>query len=420
MSQKLTVWIFQTGEPLPVDEGNSRPMRAQNLTNFLINNGHKVVLWSSDYYHQKKTHRFGENKNIKVSENLEVRLIYSRGYKRNIGFGRLLDHFQLAVNLKQSLKTEKHIPDVAFIGYPPIEPAAVLTKWLKKNSVPVMLDIKDQWPTLFIEALPHSLKKLGLLIFSPYFYLAKRTIEDSTEISTMSNGFVNWVQEFHGRSENKTYNVFPLTSPINNLSELEKENAEKWWDSKDIKLDNHTNICFVGSLSQAFDFDPIKKAAKIAYKEGNKIKFIICGTGDCSNKIQDMFSSLPNVLFPGWINRAQIEVLSDRCIASIAPYKNVDNFVANIPNKVIDSMSLKLPILSPLEGEVKNLISKYKVGLIYDEKSGAELFSLISNLSTNPELQKSLSENAANLYKEFFSYDIVYKNLVNRLEDMAN
>ena len=58
MKKNLLIWIFQTGEPLQIDGADARPMRAINLSNSLINSGHEVVLWSSDFYHQKKEHGF--------------------------------------------------------------------------------------------------------------------------------------------------------------------------------------------------------------------------------------------------------------------------------------------------------------------------------------------------------------------------
>ena len=57
MSDSLTIWLLQTGEPLHIDAGNPRPMRAMNLANALVAAGHKVVLWSSSFYHQEKRHR---------------------------------------------------------------------------------------------------------------------------------------------------------------------------------------------------------------------------------------------------------------------------------------------------------------------------------------------------------------------------
>ena len=82
----LNVWILQTGEPLHIDEGSVRPMRAMNLSNALVEAGHKVVLWSSSFYHQEKRHRICSGQIIKVSDNLEIRLIPSRGYNIILDF----------------------------------------------------------------------------------------------------------------------------------------------------------------------------------------------------------------------------------------------------------------------------------------------------------------------------------------------
>ena len=43
MSRRLNVWIMQTGEPLHIDKGSPRPMRAINLSNKLVEAGHNVV-----------------------------------------------------------------------------------------------------------------------------------------------------------------------------------------------------------------------------------------------------------------------------------------------------------------------------------------------------------------------------------------
>ena len=100
----MLVWLLQTGEPLHIDSGNPRPMRAMNLSNKLVEAGHKVVLWTSAFSHQGKFHRFKQFKVIKLSENLEIRLIPSCGYQRHIGLSRLFDHAQLGWNLRHYLK----------------------------------------------------------------------------------------------------------------------------------------------------------------------------------------------------------------------------------------------------------------------------------------------------------------------------
>ena len=100
----MNIWILQTGEPLHCDGADVRPMRAMNLANKLIENGHNVILWSSTFSHQSKFHRFKIYKKINISDNLEIRLIHSPGYKRNISFARFYDHFVLGLNLYKQLR----------------------------------------------------------------------------------------------------------------------------------------------------------------------------------------------------------------------------------------------------------------------------------------------------------------------------
>ena len=85
----------------------------------------------------------------------------------------------MAWNLKALLKEEKILPDVAFIGYPPIEIAYVMCGWLKQRKVPILLDIKDLWPTIFITTLPKKIRLIAKIIFYPYFYLSKKNYTTS-------------------------------------------------------------------------------------------------------------------------------------------------------------------------------------------------------------------------------------------------
>ena len=78
----MNIWILQTGEPLHSDGENARPMRAMNLANKLIENGHSVTLWSSAFSHQIKSHRTKTYKKIKISNKLQIRLVPSPDIKK--------------------------------------------------------------------------------------------------------------------------------------------------------------------------------------------------------------------------------------------------------------------------------------------------------------------------------------------------
>lgn len=416
----MKVWLFQTGEPLHTDGGAPRPMRAMNLADALVQAGHDVVLWSSSFYHQEKQHRSRDSKRIAISERFEIRLIPSPGYSRNIGLSRLWDHAVLARNLGKELGIESMSPDVAFIGYPPIETAAVMTRWLANRGVPCILDVKDQWPHIFIDALPLPLRPIGRLALMPYFYYARRTFQDATAFTSMAKSFLQWSADFAGREINGLDKIVPLTMNKGQLSNAELLEAGHWWDQQGVKADGTFRICFVGSHSRAFDMGPVFDAVKQASNLGQKIQFVLCGDGEESFNWQSEMKGLNNVFFPGWIDRAKVEVLAIRSSAALAPYNNIDNFTMNIPNKIIDSLALGLPVLSPLRGEVANLISEEKIGMSYGFTTGKSLLQCIDALATEPGLRDRLSINALNLFQNRFSFDTVYNGLVKHLEFLGS
>ena len=109
-----------------------------------------------------------------------------------------------------------------------------------------------------------------------------------------------------------------------------------------------------GSLSRSFDFETLIKCAKNI--KNININFIICGDGELKKNFIESSKGLINIKFTGWIDRNKISAIESRSNVAIAPYKKMNNFKDNIPNKIIDYISFGLPILSPLKGEVATLI----------------------------------------------------------------
>lgn len=420
LEKSLTVWVFQTGEPLHIDGGNVRPLRAMNLSNVLVEAGHKVVLWSAAFNHQEKKHRSVSEKNFKISDSLEIRLIPSRGYRENISLGRLVDHAQLAISLKYMLKQELSLPDVAFIGFPPIETAAVLTRWLSRRGVPSLLDVKDQWPKIFIEAIPSFARCLGRVVLGPYFHLARRAMKDATGISAMAGDFLDWAVAVAQRDLSELDSVFPLTSKLDQISEAELNTARQWWDAQKVLDDGTFKICYVGNHSQNVDLSPVKDAALLFQEQEVPIEFIIAGDGVSSLKFKKMMLGLTNVCFPGYIDRPKIIALAERAHAALIPYVNSESFQLSLPNKTFDALSLGLPILSPLRGEVARLIEDHGVGMRYGTDTGKTLHDCIQSITTDTALQKRMSQSARDLYDEKFSFDMVYGGLVKHLEMLAS
>ena len=412
----MKVWIFQTGEPLHCDARKPRPMRAMNLANTLVEKGHSVIIWSSSFYHQRKIHRTKLFKKIIINKKLEIRLIPSPGYKKNISIKRLLDHFMLAYNLKKKLDNELTIPDVAFVGYPPIETAFIMTSWLKKKKIPYLLDIKDQWPLIFVEGFPKILQPLIKLILLPYFFIAKKTFKQSPAICAMSKSFLDWSLKFSNRKINKSDIVAPLTSPDYQLKSLEKKHAYSWWLKKGIIPNNTFRVIFIGSFSRVFDFDLIFNVANYFLKKNINCEFVLCGDGEFKEYLKKKSRNFSNIKIIDWINLPKAIILSRMSSAYIAPYKNKDDFMKSIPNKIIDAIKFGIPLLSSLRGEVEVLIKKNKIGFIYNNKK--LLINIINVLLNNVNLRTKISNNSKKIYKEKFEFNKIYSELIENLENL--
>jgi len=416
----MKVWIFQTGEPLHIDNENLRPMRCINLANALTSRGHHVTIWSSAFFHQQKIHRSRNYSTIIVTDKLTINLIPSPGYYRNIGIARLWDHAVLAWNLwRRLICNSDPLPHIAFVGYPPIEAAAIIIRWLGKRSVPVILDVKDQWPSLFLEPFPRYIKPFISVLLSPYYYYAHRAFREALAFSTMSHGYLHWISYFSGREITSSDTIAPLTAPIFVVSDHNLAVAQAWWSNRGISPDTRRRFCFVGSFMSVFDFTGIRDAAQRFLDEGIDCQIKICGDGGFADNIHSMMYGLDNVILPGWIDEPRKVALAMCSSGALIPYKNIDNYTLNIPNKVIDALAHGLPVLTSLSGELKTLIEAEDVGIFCNGNTGATYYDAMIYLLDNEVVASNMSRRAIGLYQERFSFEKVYSRLVTTLEALA-
>ena len=358
----MNIWIIQTGEPLHCDKDNSRPMRAMNLANFLISKGHNVTIWSSNFYHQKKIHRYTANKEIIVNNKLKIKLINSPGYTKNVGIKRLYDHLILGNNMYKEMKKSMQKPDMGFIGFPPMEVGYYASKWFRENKIKYFVDIKDPWPDHLVEAFPKKAQWLIKIFFTPYYYITKKTFTHAHGISAITKAFLEWSEKIGENTKKDNNFVFPLAPSNGEINKNELISAEKW--AKKIVKDGHINILFAGSIGPHFEFNPVFKSAEHFIKKNLKINFIICGDGPHKKRLSARSENYSNIIFPGWISKAQLQTIGKLCDFGIAPYVNNNTFTNTISNKIIDYLSMGLPILTSITGSgAKYLEKKYNIYL---------------------------------------------------------
>jgi glycosyltransferase involved in cell wall biosynthesis len=177
----------------------------------------------------------------------------------------------------------------------------------------------------------------------------------------------------------------------------------------------------VGSHTTSFDFNTVAIAARnLSGRDGGSpCDFVICGTGESAHVWREAAASLPNVLFPGWIDAAQFRALAECCVGFLAPYANNRNFASSLPNKVLDALAMGLPILSPLAGEVASLLDTEAVGIRYTAGNAGSLVSAVDRLLAVDGPAELMSGNARALHAARFKHEAVYSGLVGHIEWLA-
>jgi glycosyltransferase involved in cell wall biosynthesis len=179
------------------------------------------------------------------------------------------------------------------------------------------------------------------------------------------------------------------------------------------------NFCFVGTHTSSFDFRCVLEAAAHLAKSHPAAQIVMCGDGEDELAWRRDAAGLRNIRFAGRIDQAEVRVLGKRCLAYIAPYRNVRGFDISIPNKIVDAMAMGLPVVAPLRGEVEALIAKEGVGLTYAEGSGASLHQRLAQLLDDEPSRLRMKAAATRVYDTRFTYERVYGELVAHLEAMA-
>lgn len=410
----MKVWIVQTAEPLQIDNDGFRPMRTINLSEALVDAGHDVTILSSDFNHYTKKHRFGKNVSLGVSKSLAIKLFTSKGYSGHKGFSRLIDHIQMALNLRRILK-DAETPDVAFLGFPPIETTWIVSRWLKKHRVPYVVDVKDEWPDIILREVPRWLRSVFKVLLFPYFYLTRKAFANADCICSVTEDFLDWSLLAGKRKRNQLDFVLPTTSRDLFFTEKEEKESEIFWDSLGIYDDGKDRAYFVGTINHVYDFEPVIYAAM-----NSDIQFVIAGNGPQLSKLEEKYSNCRNLIFPGWITASQSLTLSRRSKIALAPFAQRSDFDMNITNKFYDALRLGKPMLTSTKGVAGKMLLSRDAGRVYEVEDSTSLLRQLSELFSNPEILQRISTNARELYESDFDAILVYKRAVNVLEVLTS
>lgn len=418
----MRVWLVTVGEPVPVGEAvYDRLHRAGQLAHYLAEHGHDVTWWTSTFDHFRKIHVFDRDTDLRPIQHLRIRLLHGAGYQSNISYSRIKDQRMIAAKFARQAADEADRPDVIVASLPVIELCEESVKYGRRNDVPVVLDMRDMWPDICVDMVPAPARPIVRLLLSPMFAQARRACAGATAIIGITDAFVDWGLTRAGRPKAELDRGFPFGKSSSPLDPDQIRSAEEFWDDQGILANSDEFVmCFFGAIGHHFDLESSIRAARMLESEGRGFRLVICGTGDKLDGYKSLAEGVEGIMFPGWMNAAQIKVLMKRSSVGLDPMPDRYDFLATINNKALEYMSAGLPIVScPKQGVLYELLKTENCGVSYANGDSAELSEMISKLMANRDELAEMSANSLRLFENRFTAEKAYAEMMAYISEVS-
>lgn len=412
--RQLKVWLVNEGENLPGDDNNPRLQRMGLLAFELEKLGPEVTWWQSTFNHYQKKFRYHEDKDIRVTDHLEMKLIHSCGYRKNVCVRRMIHEWKTAKGFYLRAKKEE-LPDVIVSAMPTVAQAHFTVKFAREHNIPVIVDLRDLNPDVFVSPF-HGLMRTAVSVgIIPLRIMLGHALKHADGLVGTTEPYLQWGLNYAGRSRGKNDRVFFVSYPDQGAATALSENS-RWKE-----YENYPGIicCFFGQFGQLVDFDTLMEAAALCQERGTDVLFLLCGKGELLEHYQQLVKEkeLKNVILPGWVNQTDIADIGYLSDIGLMAYKKNENFDMQMPNKFSESLSLGLAVMLQPTGVMLDVITKNECGLHYE--NAEELYQALKRLSDNRELLDRMKKNSRDLFERAFDVSNVYKEFGEYILEMT-
>lgn len=405
----MDIWLVKIGEPLPIEE-NIRQMRTTMLAYELLERGHRVLWWTSAFDHFKREWIPGPDQKSTVEDGFDVLPLKGVGYKNNVSIRRFADHRIIARKFRR-IARELPRPDVIVTSTPPHDTANEAVDYAKENGIPVLVDIRDPWPDLFIEYCPSCLKRLVSIALRKDFSMVRSAMRRADGLIGVNSTLLAWGLDYAGREGEWTDQVFFLGCLEGDSDPTKRTRIDDLADT----LEGKFLVVFIGTFGHYNDPAILVDCARELVD--SNVCFVLAGTGEFYDEIKEKAAGLPNVVLTGWLNQDEITALLSCAHVGVCTTPKARDI--RLQNKAFLYLSAGLPIISAFQGDLREIIETENLGYFYPPGDRDALVGHIKTLQENPSLYSEISANAERIFNERFDANKIYKQYADHIERVA-
>lgn len=406
----MNTWVFSHGEVLPV-EPNYRAMRTGMLTAELTRRGHRVTWWTSTFSHRHRQLLADRDTVVDVHDRLHVNMLHAGRYTSTISLARHLHNLRLGRRVGTHLSALPR-PDVILASYPIIEFADAAVRYGRSLDVPVLVDVRDFWPDLYLERLPRATRGVARVVLGSTFRRARRTLANADALIAMSDGVLRFALHHAGRGRQDLDRVFPIGC------RREQGGAAAGARPDCLSADPGVLTCtFVGTFGSSYDIETVlRAAARLERSAGPAVEIVIVGAGQKAAAISAAAAGLSNVRLTGWLAGEGVDAVLRHSDVGLMPVVSRPDAM---PNKFFEYLRAGVAIVSSLEGEVEDVIRDRGLGLSYRVGDDAALAHALTRLAAARDTTAAMGRRSRALFEERYVAEAIYSEYADHLEFLA-
>jgi colanic acid biosynthesis glycosyl transferase WcaI len=296
--------------------------------------------------------------------------------------------------------------DVIFSSSPPIFHVFGAMIAAKIRGSKFTLDIRDIWPevALGIKAVSNGrLLKWG-------GYLERKLYQSADFISATTKGQKELIEERGGDGRTMVSYNGSDEMMLNWRGEITELRKTLGWENKVV-------VCYAGLIGLAQDLDSL--TPEFAPLNSDGILFAFIGSGPGEEALRDVAAKydLKNIRFLQMMPRADVIPYIYASDIMMVVLRESHFFKCTIPSKVFDYMAAGKPVLTNVDGELREIVTSNNAGLYFSLKDKGSFGRAIKRLINDPELRSEMGANGKRLVEEKFIRSRLAEEMVRRLEN---
>lgn len=388
-------------------------MRVALLAEHLLLRGHTVVWWGSAFDHLSKRWIYENDCQTQTDTGLRIIALKGLRYHKNLSLARFIG-LRIIARKFRKLAPSIDLPDIILASTPSYDLAYEAVSFAKMNKIPVVVDIRDEWPESFIKhtfvnRFPLFLQKCIRLILHRDFHMIKMAMQDADSLTSMMGSLLEWGLQYAERPNTWKDKVFYLGFQKVAIIEHQQNKISKLIE----RIQDKFIVTFIGTFGVSNH--PLMVLDCANRVSDNNIYFVMAGAGDlleiAKKRARDL--KLKNITFPGWLSHAEIVLLLQHTHVGLAP---TSGFRDGFPNKIFTYFSEGIPIISAWQGELNSMIDKYGIGYNCLPNDAEGMASHIKALHDNREYYQLMARNVKQLFHEMFDADKIYEEFASHIE----